>query len=177
MQGHQKEVLLTNSPCVGWLCKVFWHLPVDVKPERGKASAIKQVEHFNTFHVPTGMNDVKVFPSSFPTTFFQFAEGYEKENQNKTKNPFSFVQLCNRAPPWLRFPKHFSPLPSCLAVMDLCNLNCERCQGSVILDKFIDHRKRKRILYRLLNKEAWQKNSETQPILLLVVDILQQPRN
>lgn len=43
-----------------------------------------------------------------------------------------------------------------------------------MLDKFIDHCKRERILYRLLNKDAWQKNpSETQPIFPLVVCILQ----
>lgn len=83
MQGHQKEVLLTNSPCVGWLCKVFWHLPVDVKPERGKATAIKQVEHFNAFHVPTGMNDAELFPSRFPTLFFSLQKDMTRKSKTK----------------------------------------------------------------------------------------------
>lgn len=70
MQGQQNEVLLTNSPCVGWLCKVFWHLPVDVKPEKGKVTAIKQVEYFNTFHVPTGMNDAERFSIQLSNSIF-----------------------------------------------------------------------------------------------------------
>lgn len=160
MQGRQKEELLTNSPCVGWLCKVFWHLPVDVKPEREKATAIKQVDHSNTLHVPTGMNDAQVFPLSFPTTFFQLTERYEKENQTKTKYPFSFVQLCNCAPSWLRFPKRFSPPPSAFSWICV-TWTVRGTKEEVTSDKFIDPHKRKRILYRLLNKEAWQRKQPT----------------
>lgn len=142
MQEYQKEALLilTKSPCVCWLCKVFWHLPVDVKPERGKATAIKQVEHFNTLHIPTGMNDAEVFPSSFPN-FFSLQKN-EQEKQNKTKTPFSFVQLCNHTPSWLQFPKHFSLPPSALLSWTCAIWTVRGVRKEVLLDKFINHRKR-----------------------------------
>lgn len=90
MQGQQKEVLLTNSPCVGWLCKVFWHLPVDVKPERGKGTAINQVEYFNTFHVPTGMNDAEVFSIQLSNNIFLSLQK-DMRRKNKTKQKVLFL--------------------------------------------------------------------------------------
>lgn len=89
MQEHQKEVLLilTNSSCVCWLCKVFWHLPVDVKPERGKATAIKQVEHFNTLHVPKGRMMLKFFHPAFQI----FSVCRRMSRKNKTKQKILFL--------------------------------------------------------------------------------------
>lgn len=169
-------MLLTNSPCVGWLCKVFWHLPVDVKPERGKGTAINQVEYFNTFHVPTGMNDAEVFSIQLSNNiFFEFAEGYEKEKPNKTKSPFSFVQLCNCSAFGLQFPKHFPPPPLALLPWIFAIRAATGANEEVMLDKLTDHRKRKRILYRLLNIKAWQKkkHSKTQPTFELLFRIPQ----
>lgn len=152
MQGQQNEVLLTNSPCVGWLCKVFWHLPVDVKPEKGKVTAIKQVEYFNTFHVPTGMNDAERFSIQLSNSIFSVCRRMWKgKTKQKKKSAFSSVQLCNCSAFWLQFPEHFPPPPSASLSWIFAIWAATGAREEVTLDKFTDHRKRKTILYRLLN--------------------------
>lgn len=104
---------------------------------------------------PQGWMMLIFFHPAFQQHFFTLQK--DMRRTNKPKNPFSFVQLCNCAPSWLQFPKHFSPPPSALLSWISAIWTVRGAREEVMLDKFIDHCKRKRILYRLLNKEAWQK--------------------
>lgn len=121
---------------------------------------------------PQGWTMLNVFPSSFPTAFFQSADGCEKEKQNKKKkSAFSSVQLCNCSAFWLQFPEHFPPPPSALLSWIFAIWAATGAREEVTLDKFTDHRKRKTILYRLLNiiKASQKTQGETTYIALRVL--------